>query len=204
MTTFLLIRHAAHGLLGKTLVGRTAGVHLSAEGQEQATRLAEWLSNQPIRAVYSSPLERACETAAPIADTLRLPLRISNALLELDFGEWTGRSFDQLSGDERWDHWNAFRSGTRAPGGETMLEAQARMVAELERLRGEHPDERVVVVGHSDPIKATLAYYLAMPLDLFGRLEISPASVSVLELHDWGPRILCVNHMPDVCPRDHP
>lgn len=193
MTTFLLIRHASHDLLGKAIAGRSPGVRLSPKGRQEAADLAERLASVPLRAVYSSPLERTRETAEPLSARLGLEVRISEAILELDFGEWTGKSLEELRQDPRFGHFNSFRSGTRIPGGERMPEAQARFVGEMHRLAGLHPDEWVALVSHGDPIKSALAYYLGVPLDLFQRIEISPASVSVVELNEWGPRVLCVN-----------
>ena len=193
MATFLLIRHAAHDLLGRAIAGRIAGVSLNPEGQAQAERLAEWLARLPITAIYSSPLERARETALPLAGRLRLQIRIAPELDEIDFGEWTGRTFPELAAIPRWDRFNSFRSGTRIPGGELMLEAQVRIVGLIERLREDHPGGLVALVSHGDVIKAALLYYLGAPLDLFMRLEISPASVSEIEVSEYGPRVLRVN-----------
>ena len=194
-TTFYLIRHGTNDLVGRTLASRMPGVHLNDHGRAQAERLAERLAAAPIRAVYSSPLERARETAQPLAVRLGRTVEIEPAINELDFGDWTGRAVADLNrgGAPGWEPFNTFRSSTRAPGGEHMAEAQLRMVIALERLRARHPGQHVALVGHADPIRATLAYFLGAPLDFMLRIEISPASVSVLELADWGPRVLCVN-----------
>ena len=193
MTTFLLVRHAAHGLRGDVLAGRRPSVHLSAEGRQEAEQLAGHLAGLHIAAIYSSPLERALETATPLAHLMGIVPHVDAAVNEIDFGTWAGLTFDTLASDPLWDYWNRFRSGTRAPQGESMLEAQARIVAALDRMRAEHPDAIVAVVSHGDLIKAALTYFLGMPLDFLLRLEIDPASVSMLALHDWGPRVLCVN-----------
>lgn len=192
-TTFYFIRHAAHGLLGRVLAGRMPGVHLSAEGQAQAEALAKSLAGLPVTALYCSPLERARQTAAPLSRVWNVESQAYDEIQEIDFGEWTGASFDALSADPRWEYFNTFRSGSGAPGGERMLDVQARMVAAVDRLRHRHPEGHVALVGHADPIKAVLAHYLGVHLDLFQRLEISPASVTGVELADWGPRILYVN-----------
>ncbi len=191
--TVLLIRHAAHGLQGRTMVGRMPGVHLSADGRRQAEMLADRLAGVPLGAIYSSPLERARETAAPIAARLGLELVEAAELDEFDFGDWTGRTLDELAGCERWRRFNAFRSGTRAPNGEHMLEAQARMVGLIERLRGGHPDGQVALVGHGDPIRSALAHYLGLHLDQMSRIEISPASLSVVAVGDDGAQVLLMN-----------
>ncbi len=194
MTTFLLIRHAAHSLLGHTIVGRMPGVHLSEEGQEQARRLAERLADVPIRAIYTSPLERARETTEPLARSLGQQPQICEQINEIDVGDWTGWTLERLRELPQWQLFNSFRSGTRAPHGETMLETQARMVAQMERLKERHANDYVALVSHGDVIKAAVLYYLGIPLDLFHRFEISPASVSIIALHDYGPQILCLNH----------
>ena len=193
MTTFLLIRHGETDELGKALSGRRPGVRLNAAGRRQAEQLAARLAGEGITAVYSGPLERVRETAEPLAGRLGLEVRTAPELHEIDLGEWSGKSFDALAGRDDWRLFNTIRSCTRAPGGELMLEVQARAVAFLQRLRCERPHDTLALVSHSDVIKAVLAYHLGVPLDLAQRLEVSPASVSVLALEEWGPRVLCVN-----------
>lgn len=196
MTTFYLIRHATtDAVTGRRIAGRAAGVHLNEEGRAEAEALAARLAPETLKAVYSSPLERALETAEPIARTRRLEVQTLDALNELQFGQWTGRTFEELEPDAQWHQFNSFRSGTRIPGGEMMIEAQARIVNELERLSERHRDEAVAVVSHGDLIKAAVAHYAGIHLDMFWRIEISPASVSIVELNDYGPRVLLINGM---------
>jgi probable phosphoglycerate mutase len=198
MTTLLLIRHAANDTIGKRIAGRMPGVHLNREGLLQAERLAERLAGIPVAAIYASPLERTRETAEPIARKLGHQVQISEALAEIDYGEWTGRALEELADLPRWKRYNSFRSGTRAPQGELMLEAQARTVLELERLRRLHPEEAIAVVTHGDIVKGAIAHYAGIPLDLFHRIEISCASITVLALHEQGARILQVNNTGEV------
>ena len=194
MTTFYLIRHAAHDWLVKGIAGRLPGVSLNAAGRAQAERLAERLGDVPFAAIYASPLERAQETAAPLAARAGLPLQTLDDLHEMNFGDWTGKTFAELDAEPLWQPFNTFRSGTRIPGGgEMMAEAQLRMVMAMEGLRERHPNHAVALVGHGDPIRAAVAYFLGIPLDLYARIEIEPASVSVVALADWGPRVLRVN-----------
>lgn len=202
-TTFLLLRHAAHGLLGRTLAGRMAGVSLSDEGRAQAERLADAVAREfpGIATVLSSPLARARETAAPLAARVGLDVRIAPELDEVDYGEWTGRAFDELTVDPRWDHWNARRSVARVPGGETMVEVQARVRAALLRGRAQHPDGTIAVVSHCETIRAALLGALGVPLDNFWRLEIDPASLSIVTLDEGHtPRVLRVNAPPPPSP----
>jgi probable phosphoglycerate mutase len=194
VTTFLLIRHAHHDLVGKAIAGRLAGTCLSSEGQRGAESLAERLVTVPIASIYSSPLERAQATAAIIARRLSLNVCTCEQFNEIDFGEWQGRAFDDLDDDPQWMRFNIFRSGTCPPRGEPLLQVQARMVAALDDLRARFPNEVVAVVGHGDPIKSVIACYAGIPLDLMLRIEISPASISIVSIGDFGPNILCLNH----------
>ena len=201
MTTFLLIRHATYDAIGHTLTGRTPGLHLDGAGLAQAYELAERLGNLRIDAVVSSPLERARETAAPLAERIGVDITVEADLAEVDFGAWSGRTFAELAPEPDWQRWNSFRSGTGTPGGETMLGAQARFVQALQRWRERAPDATIALVSHCDVIRAGLAYFLGIPLDLFLRLEISPASVSILKLEPYGPQVTLLNHtgaLPDL------
>jgi len=197
MVTLALIRHAAHDLLGRTLLGRAAGVRLSAAGTRDAADVAERLADSGLRAIYSSPRERARDTATPLAERLRLEVQIAPELDEIDFGEWTDRPFDELDGLERWRRFNEFRSCTRSPNGESMIEVQARFLRLAERLAAIHDGELVALVSHGDVIRAALAHYLGIHLDLFRRLQISPASLSVVRVGSYGPEVLMVNGAAD-------
>lgn len=177
---------------GSVLAGRAPGTHLNEEGRAQALQLADALAPVAPEAIYASPLERARETAEPLARRLELEIRVCEGLTELDYGEWTGVDYTTLHDDPRWRWHNEFRSGNRAPGGESHTEVQARAVAELLRLRDVHPSSTVVVFSHAAPIRAALGYFLGMPLDMLHRLEISTASVSEIELEEWGARVWSV------------
>lgn len=138
------------------------------------------------------------ETAEAVAGTWNLPVLPLEGFNEIDFGTWTGSTFELLNGDSSWQRWNQFRSMSRPPNGEMMLAAQAQAVRELVTLHERHNDAAVAIVSHADIIKAVLSYLMGIPLDLFHRLEIDPASVSVVRLHDDDVRIICVNHRGDL------
>jgi len=193
VTTFLLIRHGSTPTVGVSLAGRAPGVHLDANGRNQAQELAVRLGVARIAAVYSSPLERAIETAEPLAERLGQQVQIRADLTEIDFGGWQGMTLRQLEDDKLWFQFNAHRGTVGAPGGEMMLDVQVRMFKQLEYLRQQHANETVAVVSHADVIKAALMLYLNVPLDSHLRLEISPASVSIVELADWGPKVTGIN-----------
>ncbi len=193
-TTVFLVRHAAHDRVDRVLCGRMPGVGLGEAGRRQAEALARRFARSGgVDAVWTSPLQRARETAEPVAARLGLSARASDALCEIDFGAWTGQAFDDLRDDPRWRRWNEARGGERPPGGESMAEAQARATGEVERARAEHPDGRVVLVSHGDVIKAVLAGVLGLSLDAHARFEIAPGSVSALAVWDGGRKVLSMN-----------
>ena len=191
--TILLIRHAAHVELGQTLSGRRRDVALSPDGLQQASIVGDLLGMDPISAVYSSPRERAYYTARAIAEPHELAVNVVDDLDELDFGEWTGRSFSALEGDPAWTAWNETRASTRPPGGESMEEAVRRTTAALGVLAHDHPGETIACVSHCDIIRGAIAFYLGLPLDNLLRFDVDPASVSKIALGDWGARVMTVN-----------
>jgi probable phosphoglycerate mutase len=194
MTKFILIRHATNDAVGKRLVGRMEGVQLNEEGKQQAQLLAERLSASRIAAIYSSPLERAVDTATPIAASLQLEIMIEEDLTDLEFGDWTNRTIEDLKDNLQFQRFNSFRSSTRIPGGESMLEAQTRMITTLEKLRTQHRNTTVAVISHADIIKSAIAYYAGIHLDMLLRIEVDPVSVSIIEVTDDTASILLVNH----------
>ncbi|RME46657.1 MAG: MSMEG_4193 family putative phosphomutase [Chloroflexi bacterium] len=200
MTQLLLIRHAVNDWVGTNrLAGWTPGVHLNDEGRRQAEALAQRLADAELKAIYSSPLERTLETAEIIAQPHGLPVYIREGIGEARYGEWTGQKLEDLAKTELWPVIQFYPSGARFPGGEALREMQARAVAEIDAIRADHPEGMVAVVSHADVIKAIIAYYVGMHLDLFQRLAISPASLSVLVFSKMGPRLVRLNdtsHIP--------
>lgn len=194
MMNLLLIRHAVNDWVGDRLAGWTPGVHLNNEGQAQAATLVQRLADVPLAAVYSSPLERTLETARPLAQAHGLTIQVRAGLGEAQYGDWTGRSLKELKDDKMWPVVQVYPSGARFPGGESMREVQARIVADLDTIRDAHPDQTVAVVSHSDPIKMAVAHYTGLALDLFQRITIDPASVTAFLFTQYGPRLICLNH----------
>jgi probable phosphomutase (TIGR03848 family) len=182
MPVILLIRHGENDYVKKNrLAGRLPGVHLNQNGQKQAQALAENLVGAPVKAVYSSPLERALETAAPIGQVLGLEVQLRDGLIEVDFGDWQDQRIKALSRTKLWKIVQGAPSRMRFPNGETFADAQHRIIQELEAIAGCHePKDMVACVTHSDPIKLAVAYFLGMPLDTFQRLSVAPASISAL------------------------
>ncbi len=192
--TIHLVRHAEHGQFGQVLTGRMTGVGLSEAGQNQAGRLARHYEGVDVRTVLTSPVQRARETAEAVGAALGLLPVVEPGVEEIDFGTWAGQSFKALAGKTGWTAWNSARSLAPTPGGETMLSVQARAMQALtaQRMQG----GTVVVVSHADVIKVVLAYVLGMPTDLLHRLDVGPASRSVVVLGEDFARVEAVNLPP--------
>ncbi len=193
-TLLLLVRHGETPTTGAVLPGRAAGLHLSKRGQAQAERIAERLAGLAVDGIYSSPLERTLETAAPAASGTGLEVKREPGLIECDFGAWTGAALADLAGLPEWQTVQHAPSVFRFPDGESFAGMQARMVETLEALRTTHTGGVVVCFSHADPIKAAVAHALGTHLDLFQRIAISPGSVSAISYADGQPpAVLTVN-----------
>lgn len=198
MPLLLLIRHGENEYV-KTgrMAGRLPGVHLNENGQKQAQELAEALANAPIKALYSSPLERALETAAPLAEKLGLQVNVCAGLAETNIGEWAGMELKAARKLPEWKIVQSAPSRFRFPGGESFVEIQSRLVDEIETIARQHKgDELVACFSHADPIKLVVAYYMGMPLDHFQRLACDTASVTLLMLGEPGVGLLKLNQRP--------
>jgi probable phosphomutase (TIGR03848 family) len=195
----LFVRHGQTATTGKVLPGRAAGLHLADTGRAQAEAVAGRIAAlKRVDAVYTSPLERARETATPIAAARGLRVKTEKGLLECDFGSWTGGALKDLARTPEWRTVQQFPSGFRFPGGESFREMSTRMAGTSARLRARHPGGVVVAVSHADPIKAAVADALGMHLDLFQRVVVSTCSVTAIAYHDHGPIVLTVNDSGDL------
>ena len=201
MATVILVRHGrttanASGLLA----GRTPGVELDQVGRDQAAATADRLAAVPVVGVVSSPLERCRQTAQFILDrqsgSPHTP--IEEDITECDYGSWQGRTLEELAKEELWRTVQAQPSAVVFPGGESMPAMQARSVAAIRRhdaaFEAEHgPGAVWVAVSHGDIIKSVLADALGMPLDLFQRIAVGPASVSVVTYGAHRPTVHATN-----------
>jgi broad specificity phosphatase PhoE len=192
-TTFLLVRHAMTDEAGSIFSGRRSGVSLNQTGREQALAVADKLAPWSVAAIYSSPRTRAVQTAEAIGSATGKTPVTDVAFDELDCGDWTGRPFSELQSDTAFHNFNTFRSAARPPGGESVLQLMARMVAGLEKCCVRHPGGTVAVVSHAEPIRSVIAYFAGSPLDLMLRFEISPASVSGVRISSSEATLLFVN-----------
>ncbi len=192
-TTLVLVRHAVTPQTGPLLSGRTPGIDLSEPGVKQAENVGARLAVLPVKAVYASPIERTRQTAQHIADQHALEVRLLPGVIEADYGEWTGAKISDLAKTDLWKTVQVAPSRARFPGGESISEMQSRMVAALEQVIADHPGELIVVVSHADPIKAAIAHFSGVHLDLFQRVVVSPASVTVFELGQFGAALVKTN-----------
>ncbi|MBY5364459.1 histidine phosphatase family protein [Rhizobium leguminosarum] len=194
--TFFLVRHAAHDNVGNFLAGCTAGISLGEAGRSQVQRLGQRLRREDITEIYTSPRERTRETAEGIASACGLSLpQTDNALDEVNFGDWSGKTFEVLNDDPLWRRWNTTRSLTRTPGGETMLDVQTRIFGLMESLASGGDKNRIALVSHADVIKAGVSHVLGLPIDAWPRFDIAPASVTTVVIGDWGAKVMTLNEV---------
>jgi probable phosphomutase (TIGR03848 family) len=194
MTALFLIRHAANDFVkeGK-MAGWLPDIHLNDEGRQQAEQMARRMDKIVLDAIYSSPLERAVETAEYLARPRGLEIQRRESLGEIRVGAWEGQKIEDLNKTDEWQMFQVYPSGTHLPGGETGRQMQMRAVGEIESICAAHPEGSVAIVSHADTVKAIVAHYAGIHLDLFQRLVVSPASVTVLWLGPWGPRVVRLN-----------
>jgi probable phosphoglycerate mutase len=198
MTTLLLVRHGHTDAAGKRLTGQQRGVRLNGRGREEAEHLVERLEGVPIDVILTSPLERCRETAAPLARARGLSPTVHRGLIEVDYGDWTGRSIAQLRRTRLWRSVMHAPSTVRFPGGESMLEVQARMVDAAMALAAQHTNGTVVAVSHADPIRLLVTHLAGTHADHLQRLAIDTGSITVVALGEGIPRILKVNDTGDL------
>ncbi|MBZ9996850.1 MULTISPECIES: histidine phosphatase family protein [unclassified Mesorhizobium] len=193
-TTFFLVRHAAHDNVGSYLAGRMAGVCLGEAGKAQAAHLGGRMARETIAAILCSPRERTQETAVPIALACGVgEIAICAELDEIDFGDWSGKTFDELNGDAGWRAWNDQRQEARTPSGETMLDVQQRIVSLMNGVRELHQNQCVALISHADVIKAAVCKVLGLPVGDCFRFDIDPASITTIVWGDWGSKLLRLN-----------
>lgn len=196
MTTLFLVRHAVTSHTGHKLTGWMEGVSLTEEGRKQAEIASEGLAHVDFEAIYSSPIDRTMETARAIAKPHGMSVKSRRGLGEVQYGGWTNRSLKSLMKTKLWDTVQRFPSAARFPDGESIREVQTRAVTEIEKITEEHPKGKVCCVSHGDVIKLVAAHYLGVHIDLYQRIVIGPASVSVISLTSHGPHILALNNCP--------
>lgn len=190
-TLVLLVRHGQTGTTGQVLPGRAPGLGLADTGRAQAEAVAERIGRlKRVAAVYASPMQRAQETAAPIAAAVKREVVTDDGLDECDFGTWTGRKLADLRKRKDWSEVQHHPSRFRFPDGESFGEMQIRMVEAVDTIGARHPGKVVVAVSHADTIKAAVSHAMGAHLDLFQRIVISPCAVSALLVGGTGPPLV--------------
>jgi broad specificity phosphatase PhoE len=185
VTTFFLVRHAVHSLGSDSLAGRSPEVRLTPDGLAQAERLGERLSREALTAVHASPQQRTVETAEAIARRCGLAVETFPELDEVDFGDWSGKTFAQLEADPHWTLWNTQRETATTPGGEGIEDVAKRVANHLTVARREHPAGRIAIVSHAEIIRTAILQALGLPYSAFTRIRVDPASISRLEMEDF-------------------
>jgi probable phosphoglycerate mutase len=182
-TTLFLVRHASHDLLHRCLVGRGIDVPLSETGIEHSERLTARLAQNGITHIKSSPRLRALQTARPLAVKIKRPIVVMREFDELNFGLWSGQTFDQLRNDRLWQQWNLERMTIRPPHGESISELQARVLHGISRIGSAHPNQNIAVVSHAEPIRVAILHFRGISLNEFARVHVDPGSLTKLQLH---------------------
>ncbi|OHV87360.1 histidine phosphatase family protein [Mesorhizobium sp. ORS 3428] len=195
-TTFFLVRHAAYDNLGCYLAGRLEDIKLCRAGQAQARRLARRMARESLAAILSSPRKRTLETAKPIAVACSIEqISIRQELDEIDYGAWSGKTFEELNADAAWRRWNHQRHDARTPGGETMHDTQQRIIGLMNVLRQQTPNRCVALISHADVIKAAVCQVLGLQLGDCFRFDVEPASITTVVHGDWGSKLIRLNEV---------
>lgn len=196
MPILLLIRHGDNDVFKTRIAGRMPGVHLNADGLRQAQALAQDLAQAPLKAIYSSPLERALETAAPLAAAHGLEVIVNPGLIEVDYGRLQGRTYKQLKRMKVWQLVHRQPSAVQFPDGESMVELMRRTASTLDELAAQYEEQQVIAcVTHGDVIRMAVTHYLGLGLDEFDRFQIATASITALALGNGRPRLLHLNQV---------
>jgi probable phosphomutase (TIGR03848 family) len=196
MTVVHLVRHGITPDTGKRLSGRTPGLHLSSDGRSQAAATAAFLKDVDLKAIYSSPIERCLETAEIVASAHKRKARTLEGLIEVDYGSWSNRTFASLQRLKLWSTVLSRPSAVTFPNGESIRGVQSRAVEAIEILSAKHPKDHICCVTHADVIRLVMAHYLGVHVDLYQRIFVAPASVSVLYIDDEAVRVLALNTDP--------
>lgn len=197
MTTFLLIRHGENDFTGKRLIGRLPGVHLNSRGEEEARLIGEFLKDQKLAAIYSSPLERAMETAEPLSRLCSVQVTPCEGLMEVNFGNWQGLTAPQMHRRKLYSLALTKPSLVEFPGGESYHAAQQRIIAALDQIRSSHAGEaRIACFSHCDIIRLAVAGLIGLPLDEFQRLTVQTGSLSIVEIDQDKTWLRLLNYYP--------
>jgi probable phosphomutase (TIGR03848 family) len=201
MATLILVRHGrTTANASGVLAGRTAGVRLDSLGRKQAARAGDRLAAVPLVGIVTSPLERCRQTTRAIVERQAGDAAVvtERGITECDYGQWQGRKISELAKEDLWSVVQSQPSAAVFPDGESLPTMQARAVAAIRRhdaaFEAEHgPGAVWAAVSHGDIIKSILADALGMHLDLFQRIHVNPASISIIRYGSSRPDVVATN-----------
>ena len=195
VTSVYLIRHGETTWNAERRLQGTMDAPLSDREQRQVRRLVDALRHAPLAAVYSSPLQRAQETAQALAEAHRLPLILADDLRELNQGEWESRLLDEVAAQDgaRLQAWWDSPHTARMPGGESLLEVQDRALRAFWDLVARHQGQTIALVAHGGVNKTVLLALLGAPLASYWRVRQSNACINVVEVDTVQPRVITLN-----------
>ncbi|HSM26108.1 MAG TPA: histidine phosphatase family protein [Anaerolineaceae bacterium] len=193
MTKFLLIRHGDTDYVDEALAGRIDSP-LNSLGSEQANKVANAISQLPIKAIYASPLIRTQLTAAPLADILNMDVAISHGLNQVDFGRWQGLSYDDLMNDLDWQTFQKNPAIVNIPGGEDGTMVRKRVaIAIKEIVLNNHSDSIIACFSHGSIIRHIISHFIGLPIEKLNQIRIAPASISTLDIQGEDGKLLHLN-----------
>ena len=182
MTKIYVVRHGQTAWNLEEVFRGRADIPLDGTGKKEVHLAGEALKNETIHAVYSSPLSRSMETAENIAKFQNIKVTPLEAIVDISYGDWEGKKVSKLAKQSLWKRVQFFPSRMQFPNGEALREVQFRAVRAIEKISEQNIEGIIVVVSHADVIKLVVAHYLGVHVDLFQRIAVAPASVSVLSL----------------------
>jgi broad specificity phosphatase PhoE len=192
----LLIRHGQTDWnRDRRIMGRKA-IPLNRAGRAEAKRLAKALKGVAIDVIYTSPVKRAVETAEHLLDGRKGAVRHAHEMAEIDYGDWIGKTFEEVIPEKAFHVYHKTPRNARAPGGEHMRDVYRRTIRFIEKVRRKHKSGRVVIVSHADVIKTVLVHYLGMDWNDLLKFRIDNASISLLWFHKGRARVMAINSLP--------
>jgi len=196
MTILYLVRHGKTDHSGHRLCGNIPGIHLNQTGRDQADNIASFFEKIPIKSIYTSPVERAIETVLPTAKQKLLTVEKVEYLREIDFGDYQGKG-EELQRDPLWNAFLTVPTSIIFPNGETVAQAQQRVVKGLNEICVDSPDdEEIMCVAHCEILRLAIAHALNIPLDEYMRLTVDTGSISKAMWTEGHQKVIFLNHSP--------
>ena len=196
MAIIILVRHGETDWVGKRLQGRQPGIDLNETGRRQAQQTADALQHLSIKAIYSSPLDRAVQTAQFLAERKGLQVESHPGLIEMDYGIFVGKTFKQLWRMKGWKKMVQPGNTEPFPGGDSFVTAHDRVIAAIEDIASRWGEKDLVACfTHADQVRLAIAHYLHMPMGEFHRLVAHTAAASVIQVVEGQGQVIQVNQV---------